>query len=297
MIMLRLMAIIEADITMVTLEERAKILSEALPYILKYKDKIMVIKYGGNAMIDEDLKAKVMEDVVMLQSLGMKVVLVHGGGPEISGMLKKIGKESKFVNGLRVTDNETIDIVTQVLAGKVNKNLVKQLNLAGGHAIGLSGLDAGLIEAEPINDELQYVGQIVDINPSVVLDALNMGYIPVISPIGYDDKGNVYNINADTAAARIAGALEAEKFIAMTDIKGVLRDKNDPQSLMQTINVSELKQLEKQGIIDGGMIPKVECCVEAIRRGVKNVVIIDGRVPHSILIEVLTDEGVGTEFK
>ncbi len=297
MIMLRLMAIIEADITMVTLEERAKILSEALPYILKYKDKIMVIKYGGNAMIDEDLKAKVMEDVVMLQSLGMKVVLVHGGGPEISGMLKKIGKESIFVNGLRVTDNETIDIVTQVLAGKVNKNLVKQLNLAGGHAIGLSGLDAGLIEAEPINDELQYVGQIVDINPSVVLDALNMGYIPVISPIGYDDKGNVYNINADTAAARIAGALEAEKFIAMTDIKGVLRDKNDPQSLMQTINVSELKQLEKQGIIDGGMIPKVECCVEAIRRGVKNVVIIDGRVPHSILIEVLTDEGVGTEFK
>jgi len=297
MIMLRLMAIIEADITMVTLEERAKILSEALPYILKYNDKIMVIKYGGNAMIDEDLKAKVMEDVVMLQSLGMKVVLVHGGGPEISGMLKKIGKESKFVNGLRVTDNETIDIVTQVLAGKVNKNLVKQLNLAGGHAIGLSGLDAGLIEAEPINDELQYVGQIVDINPSVVLDALNMGYIPVISPIGYDDKGNVYNINADTAAARIAGALEAEKFIAMTDIKGVLRDKNDPQSLMQTINVSELKQLEKQGIIDGGMIPKVECCVEAIRRGVKNVVIIDGRVPHSILIEVLTDEGVGTEFK
>ncbi len=297
MIMLKLMAITEANTPMVTLEERAKILSEALPYILKYKDKIMVIKYGGNAMVDEDLKAKVMEDVVMLHSLGMKVVLVHGGGPEISGMLKKIGKESKFINGLRVTDNETIDIVTQVLAGKVNKNLVKQLNLAGGNAIGLSGLDAGLIEAEPISDELEYVGRIVDIDPSVVVDALDMGYIPVISTIGYDDEGNVYNINADTAAARIAGALEAEKFIAMTDIKGVLRDKDDPNSLMQTINVSELKQLEKQGIIDGGMIPKVECCVEAIRRGVKNVVIIDGRVPHSILIEVLTDEGVGTEFK
>lgn len=297
MIMLKLMAITEANTPMVTLEERAKILSEALPYILKYKDKIMVIKYGGNAMVDEDLKAKVMEDVVMLHSLGMKVVLVHGGGPEISGMLKKIGKESKFINGLRVTDSETIDIVTQVLAGKVNKNLVKQLNLAGGNAIGLSGLDAGLIEAEPISDELEYVGRIVDIDPSVVVDALDMGYIPVISTIGYDDEGNVYNINADTAAARIAGALEAEKFIAMTDIKGVLRDKDDPNSLMQTINVSELKQLEKQGIIDGGMIPKVECCVEAIRRGVKNVVIIDGRVPHSILIEVLTDEGVGTEFK
>lgn len=297
MIMLKLMAITEANTPMVTLEQRAKILSEALPYILKYKDKIMVIKYGGNAMVDEDLKAKVMEDVVMLHSLGMKVVLVHGGGPEISGMLKKIGKESKFINGLRVTDSETIDIVTQVLAGKVNKNLVKQLNLAGGNAIGLSGLDAGLIEAEPISDELEYVGRIVDIDPSVVVDALDMGYIPVISTIGYDDEGNVYNINADTAAARIAGALEAEKFIAMTDIKGVLRDKDDPNSLMQTINVSELKQLEKQGIIDGGMIPKVECCVEAIRRGVKNVVIIDGRVPHSILIEVLTDEGVGTEFK
>ena len=272
MIMLKLMAITEANTPMVTLEERAKILSEALPYILKYKDKIMVIKYGGNAMVDEDLKAKVMEDVVMLHSLGMKVVLVHGGGPEISGMLKKIGKESKFINGLRVTDSETIDIVTQVLAGKVNKNLVKQLNLAGGNAIGLSGLDAGLIEAEPISDELEYVGRIVDIDPSVVVDALDMGYIPVISTIGYDDEGNVYNINADTAAARIAGALEAEKFIAMTDIKGVLKDKDDPNSLMQTINVSELKQLEKQGIIDG-------------------------RVPHSILIEVLTDEGVGTEFK
>lgn len=282
---------------MVALDERAKILSEALPYILKYKEKIIVIKYGGNAMIDENLKALVMEDVVMLNSLGMKVVLVHGGGPEISGMLKKVGKESKFVNGLRVTDEETVDIVSMVLAGKVNKYLVKDINKAGGNAIGLSGLDSDMIIAKPLNKDLGFVGSIVDINTDVILDALNMGYIPVISTIGSDEEGNVYNINADTAAARIAGALEAEKFIAMTDIKGVLKDKNDPTTLMKTINVSELKQLEKQGIIDGGMIPKVECCVEAIRRGVNNVVIIDGRVPHSILIEVLTDEGAGTMFK
>ena len=282
---------------MVGLDERAKILSEALPYILKYKDTIIVVKYGGNAMVDENLKAKVMEDVVMLSSLGMKVVLVHGGGPEISSMLKKVGKESKFVNGLRVTDSETADIVTQVLAGKVNKNLVKQLNLAGGNAIGLSGLDSGLIEAGPLSPELGYVGNILNINPDVILDLLNMGYIPVVSTIGYDKEGNVYNINADTAAARIAGALNATKFIAMTDIAGVLKDKNDPSSLMKFINVSELKGLANAGIIDGGMIPKVECCVEAIRRGVKYVFIIDGRIPHSILIEMLTDDGAGTEFR
>ena len=282
---------------MVTLDERAKILSEALPYILKYKDKIMVIKYGGNAMVDETLKRLVMEDVVMLSSLGMKVVLVHGGGPEISTMLKKINKQTEFVNGLRVTDGETMDIVTQVLAGKLNKSLVNQLNLAGGKAIGLSGVDAGMIEALPKDPKLGYVGTITEINTEVILDALTLGYIPVISTIGFDQSGNLYNINADTAAARIAGALDAEKFIAMTDIKGVLRDKNDPSSLMQTINVSEIKQLAKQGIIDGGMLPKVACCEEAIRRGVNNVVIIDGRVPHSILIEVLTDEGVGTQFK
>ena len=282
---------------LLSLEERADTLSKALPYILKYKEKIIVIKYGGNAMIDEYLKSLVMEDIVMLNSLGMKVVLVHGGGPEISGMLKKIGKESKFVNGLRVTDSETIDVVTQVLAGKINKNLVKQINLAGGNAIGLSGLDSGMIEAKSIGDEYGFVGEIVDINPDVILDALTMGYIPVISTIGYDKEGNVYNINADTAAARIAGALEAEEFISMTDIKGVLKDKNDPNTLLTSINVSEIKQLEKQGIIDGGMIPKVACCVEAIRRGVKQVVIIDGRVSHSVLIELLTDEGVGTMFK
>lgn len=282
---------------MVALEERAKILSEALPYILKYKDKIIVIKYGGNAMVDEHLKSLVMEDVVMLNSLGMKVVLVHGGGPEISATLKKVGKESNFINGLRVTDEETMDVVTMVLAGKLNKYLVKELNKAGGNAIGLSGLDANMISALPLSPELGYVGTITDIQTDVILDALDMGYIPVISTIGSDAQGNVYNINADTAAARIAGALSAEKFIAMTDIKGVLQDKNDPTTLMKSINVSELKQLQKQGIIDGGMIPKVECCVEAIRRGVQQVVIIDGRIPHSILIEVLTDEGIGTMFK
>lgn len=281
----------------IALELRADVLSKALPYILKYKEKIIVIKYGGNAMIDEYLKSLVMQDVVMLNSLGFKVVLVHGGGPEISGMLKKVGKESKFVNGLRVTDEETVDIVTQVLAGKINKNLVKQINLAGGRAIGLSGLDSNMIKAKPVGEEYGYVGEIVEVNADVILDALTMGYIPVISTIGYDEEGNVYNINADTAAARIAGELEAEEFISMTDIKGVLKDKNDPTTLLTSINVSEIKQLEKQGVIDGGMIPKVACCVEAIRRGVKQVVIIDGRVPHSVLIELLTDEGVGTMFK
>ena len=280
-----------------TLELRAQILSEALPYILKYRDKIIVVKYGGTAMINEDLKKNVMEDLVMLRSVGMKVVLVHGGGPEINDMLKKIGKKSEFVNGLRVTDEETVEVVTEVLAGKVNKNLVKQLNIAGAKAVGLSGLDAGLIKASIKNPELGFVGNIDSVNPSIILDTLNAGYIPVVSTIGYDDNGNVYNINADTAAAKIAGALKAEKFIAMTDIVGVLKDKDDPKSLLPYIYVSDIKSLEKQGIIAGGMIPKIECCLEARRMGVNNVVIIDGRVPHSILIEVLTDKGLGTEFK
>ena len=280
-----------------TLSLRAQILSEALPYILKYRDKIIVVKYGGNAMINEELKKNVMEDLVMLRSVGMKVVLIHGGGPEINDMLKKIGKKSEFVNGLRVTDAETVEVVTEVLAGKVNKNLVKELNIAGAKAIGLSGLDAGLIKASMKNPELGFVGTINSINPQIILDALNDGYIPVVSTIGYDDNGNVYNINADTAAARIAGALKAEKFIAMTDIVGVLKDKDDPNSLLTHIYVSDIKSLEKQGIIAGGMIPKIECCLEARRMGVNNVVIIDGRVPHSILIEVLTDKGLGTEFK
>ncbi len=282
---------------MIDLKDRAKVLSEALPYILKYRDKIVVVKYGGNAMINEELKELVMQDIVMLHSVGIKVVLAHGGGPEISAMLKKINHESKFVNGLRVTDNETIDVVLQILAGKLNKNLVKELNLKGAKAVGLSGLDAGLIKAEKINDELGFVGNITDINPTIILDNLEKGYIPVISTLGYDNDGNVYNINADTASSRIAGALGAEKFILMTDIQGVMKDKDDPNSLIRSIYVSDLKKLENEGIIAGGMIPKVECCVDAVRRGVKNVTIIDGRVPHSIIIELLTDEGIGTEFR
>jgi len=282
---------------MIDLKDRAKVLSEALPYILKYRDKIVVVKYGGNAMINEELKELVMQDIVMLHSVGIKVVLAHGGGPEISAMLKKINHESKFVNGLRVTDEETIDVVLQILSGKLNKNLVKELNLKGAKAVGLSGLDAGLIKAEKINDELGYVGNITDINPTIILDNIEKGYIPVISTLGYDNDGNVYNINADTAASRIAGALDAEKFILMTDIQGVMKDKDDPNSLIRSIYVSDLKKLENEGIIAGGMIPKVECCVDAVRRGVKNVTIIDGRVPHSIIIELLTDEGIGTEFK
>lgn len=278
-------------------ELKAKVLVQALPYIQQYYNKIIVIKYGGNAMINNELKENVMQDIILLNLIGIKVVLVHGGGPEISSMIKKVGKETKFVNGLRVTDDEVMDIAQMVLAGKVNKNLVKLIQNRGGRAIGLCGADGGMIKAKQINEELGFVGEITDVNPQIILDCIDKGYIPVISTIGYDDEGNSYNINADTAAARIAGALKAESFISMTDIKGVLRDKNDDSSLIKAINVSELKQLQKQGIIDGGMIPKVECCVEAIRRGVKKVFIIDGRVPHSILIEVLSDEGIGTMFK
>lgn len=278
-------------------EQNAEILIHALPYIQEYNGKIIVIKYGGNAMIDEKLKDDVMQDVMLLSTIGIKVVLVHGGGPEISNMLTKLQKDSKFVNGLRVTDDETVDVVQMVLAGKINKNLVKLLNIKGGKAVGLSGLDGNMIEAKPLNKELGFVGEITNVNPQIILDTLEMGYIPVISTIGFDHEGNSYNINADTAAARIAGALNAESFISMTDIRGLLRDKDDESTLIPEVNVSELKQLEKSGILAGGMIPKVECCVEAIRRGVKKVFIIDGRVPHSLLIEVLTDEGIGTMFK
>lgn len=278
-------------------ELKANVLIQALPYIQQYNNKIIVIKYGGNAMINNELKENVMQDIILLNLIGIKVVLVHGGGPEISSMIKKVGKETTFVNGLRVTDDEVMDIAQMVLAGKVNKNLVKLIQNRGGKAIGLCGIDGGMIKAKKISEELGYVGDIIDVNPQIILDFIDKGYIPVISTIGYDDEGNSYNINADTAAARIAGALKAESFISMTDIKGVLKDKNDDSSLIKSINVSELKQLQKQGIIDGGMIPKVECCVEAIRRGVNKVFIIDGRVPHSILIEVLSDEGIGTMFK
>ncbi|MBE6783044.1 MAG: acetylglutamate kinase [Ruminococcaceae bacterium] len=279
----------------ITNAQRADILIQALPYIQKYYNKIIVIKYGGNAMINEELKAAVMGDMVLLTLIGIKVVLVHGGGPEITEMLEKVGKESKFYNGLRVTDEETAKIVQMVLAGKINKNLVNLLQNIGGKAIGLSGMDGNLIEAKPIDlENLGYVGEITNVNTQPILDVLEKGYIPVVSTVGCDNEGNVYNINADTAAAAIAGSLGAESLISMTDICGILRDKDDPSTLIPKINVSEAPLLMQEGIISGGMIPKVECCIEAIRRGVNKVFIMDGRVPHSILIEILTDEGVGT---
>ena len=277
--------------------QRAEVLIRALPYIQKYYNKIIVVKYGGNAMINEDLKKAVMGDIVLLSLIGVKVVLVHGGGPEISEMLNKIGKKSEFVNGLRVTDKETVDIVQMVLAGKVNKSLVNYIQNIGGKAIGLCGTDGHMIEAEMKNPELGYVGEITDIDTTPILDVLDKGYIPVISTIGCDKEGNIYNINADTAAAKIAGKLQAESFISMTDIRGLLRDKDDEETVIPVVNVSEAPQLIHEGIISGGMIPKIECCIEAIRQGVGQVFIIDGRVPHSILIEVLTDEGIGTMFK
>lgn len=275
---------------------RGQVLVEALPYIQKYSDKIVVIKYGGNAMINEELKDAVMGDIALLSQIGIKVVLVHGGGPEITDMLGKVGKKSEFVDGLRVTDKETADIVQMVLAGKVNKSLVALLGRLGCKAIGLCGADNHLITAEVKDERLGFVGEITDINPEPIIDLLNMGYVPVISTTGCDNDGNVYNINADTAAAKIAGILGAESFISMTDIAGLLRDKDDASTLIPKVYVSEIPELINDGIISGGMIPKIECCREAIRRGVKKVFIIDGRVPHSLLIEILTDEGLGTMF-
>ena len=274
--------------------ERAEVLTQALPYIKKYNGKIVVVKYGGNAMINDQLKKQVMEDIALLSLIGIKIVLVHGGGPEISEMMSKVGKKAEFVNGLRVTDSETMDIAQMVLAGKVNKNLVNLLGTKGGKAIGISGMDGHLIEAKMKNELLGYVGEITKINIEPINDLLEKGYIPVVSTIGCDSEGNSYNINGDTAAAYIAGALHAERLIMMTDIAGLLRDVNDPTSLISEITVSEAKQLYKEGVISGGMIPKVDCCIEAIIEGVKKVIIMDGRVPHSILVEILTDEGAGT---
>ncbi len=275
---------------------RGQVLVEALPYIQTYSNKIVVIKYGGNAMINEELKNSVMGDIALLSLIGVKVVLVHGGGPEINDMLGKIGKKSEWIDGLRVTDKETIDVVQMVLAGKVNKGLVALLGTLGCKAVGLCGADGQLIKATAKNEKLGYVGEITDINPEPILDLLEKGYIPVISTTACDDDGNIYNINADTAAAKIAGTLKAESFISMTDIAGILRDKDDPSTLIPKIYVSDIAQLVNEGIISGGMIPKIDCCREAIRRGVKKVFILDGRVPHSLLIETLTDEGLGTMF-
>ena len=274
--------------------QRAEVLVQALPYIRQYNGKIIVVKYGGNAMIDPELKAQVMEDIVLLWLVGVKVVLVHGGGPEINDLMKKLGKKAEFVDGLRVTDKETVDIAQMVLAGKVNKTLVNLLEKQGGKAIGISGMDGQLIQAKMKDERLGYVGEITQINIQPVLDLLEKGYIPVISTIGCDAEGNTYNINGDTAAAHIAGALNTERLIMMTDIAGILRDVNDTSSLIPEITVGEARKLYDEGVISGGMIPKVDCCIEAVRRGVKSVVIMNGCVPHSILMETLTDEGAGT---
>jgi acetylglutamate kinase len=276
---------------------RAEVLTQALPYIKRYNGKTVVIKYGGNAMVSEQLKQQVMEDIVLLWLVGVKVVLVHGGGPEITELMDRLGKKSEFVDGLRVTDKETVEIAQMVLAGKVNKTLVNLLEMKGGRAIGLSGMDGRLIEAAPKDEKLGYVGEITQVHIEPVTDLLEKGYIPVISTLGCDREGNTYNINGDTAAAHIAGALGAENLIMMTDIAGLLRDRNDPSTLIPALTVSEAAALQAQGVIAGGMIPKVACCALAIRAGVRHVVIMDGRVPHSILMELLTDEGAGTLIK
>ena len=276
--------------------QRAEVLTQALPYIQKYYGKIVVIKYGGNAMINDELKEQVMEDIALLWLIGVKVVLVHGGGPEITQMLEKVGKKTEFVDGLRVTDKESSEIVQMVLAGKINKSLVNLLEAKGGKAMGICGIDGQMIRAKIKDERLGYVGEITKVNVEPIFDLLEKNYIPVVSTLGCDNQGNVYNINADTAAAYIAGELRAERFFAMTDIEGILLDKNDPDSLISYIDIKEAEELKKQGVISGGMIPKVDSCIEALNKGVRKVTIMDGRIPHSILIETLTDEGAGTMF-
>lgn len=277
--------------------QKAEILAHALPNIQMYRKKIIVVKYGGNAMINEELKDAVMRDLVLLSTIGIKVVLVHGGGPEINKTLKAMNIESKFEDGLRVTDKDTVSVVQMVLAGKVNKDLVCQIGNSGGHAIGLSGMDGNMIKCRPLDEKHGYVGEITDVNMEVVEGALNHGFIPVISTIGYDEKGNCYNINADTVAAAVAGALNAEALISMTDVVGLLRDKDDDSTLIHRVYISDVPALIAEGIIGGGMIPKIDSMTNALREGIKKAFIIDGRVPHSILMELLTDEGMGTMFR
>ena len=278
-------------------ESKAHIIAEALPHIQKYRKKTIVVKYGGNAMINDELKEAVMRDLVLLTTVGIKVVLVHGGGPAINKTLDKIGVESKFVDGLRVTDKETVDVVQMVLAGKVNKDLVCQIGNLGGHAIGLSGMDGNMIKCKPLDSEHGFVGEITETNMEVINEVLANNFIPVISTIGYDEHGNCYNINADTVAAQIAGDLKAEALISMTDIVGLLRDVNDDSSKIQKVFISDIPALIADGIIKGGMIPKIDSMTQAIRNGCTKAFIIDGRVPHSILMELLTDEGMGTMYK
>lgn len=276
--------------------EKAEILMQALPYIKKYHKQTVVIKYGGNAMTDDNIKKMVMGDLVLLRQIGVNVVLVHGGGPEINDALKKMNIETEFIGGLRKTGEDAISVVQMVLAGKVNKDLVNLIELCGGQAVGLCGIDGRMIEADFENRELGYVGKITNVNPKPVLDMLEAGFIPVVASVGCDKKGNVYNINADTVAARLAAELKAMSLINLSDVPGLLKDKNDPTTLIKEVNVSETLKLMNEGIISGGMIPKVKCCVEAIRRGVKQVFIIDGTVEHAILVEMMNDEGVGTMF-
>lgn len=280
------------------LSNRAKVLIQAMPYIKKYSGETIVVKYGGNAMINEKLKSAVMSDIVLMQLVGINVVLVHGGGPEISAMLNKTGKESKFVNGMRVTDEETIDIVQMVLSGKVNKSLVQLLSEHGGNATGLCGLDGKMLMAEKLitGDDLGFVGEIKEVNPKVIMDSVNNGYVPIIATVAGGYKGEVFNINADLAASQIAAKIGAKKLILMTDIRGLLRDVQDESSLISVVNVSEVPSLKREGIISGGMIPKIDCCVEAVRSGVSRAHIIDGRIEHSILLELFSDEGIGTMF-
>ena len=281
------------------ISQKAKVLVDALPYIKKYFNKTIVVKYGGNAMVNEELKEAVMSDIVLLNLVGVNVVLVHGGGPEINEMLKKMDIESKFINGLRYTDKETAEVVRMVLAGKVNKSLVGYINSIGGNALGLCGTDGNMLcvsKKQEDGVDYGYVGEIENVNSKSITDCLKDGYIPVVATIATDKEGNVYNINADTAAAMIAAELKAENLIMMTDIVGLLQNKDDPSTLIPKVNVSEVPYMKKQGIISGGMIPKIDGCVEAVRRGVKQATIIDGRIPHSILIEMLSNEGAGTMF-
>ena len=278
-----------------TLADRAQVLAEALPYIQKYNGKTIVVKYGGNAMVSQELRCAVISDIILLSLVGLKVVVVHGGGPEINQMLKRLGKEGKFVDGLRYTDEETMEVVQQVLCGKVNKDLVATLNRMGGQALGLCGMDAGLFQAVQLSEKYGLVGEITQVNPKVVQDALEGGYIPVVSTVAQGTDGDTaYNINADTAAAKLAVALGAEKLILLTDVRGLLRDPKDESTLLPVVELSKVPGLIKDGVIQGGMIPKVDCCVEAVRSGVENAVILDGRIPHSILIELLSNEGIGT---
>ena len=278
-------------------QQKAEVIAHALPHIQKYRKKTVVVKYGGNAMVNEELKRAVMHDLVLLTTVGIRVVLVHGGGPAINRTLEKMNIESKFADGLRVTDKDTVDVVQMVLAGKVNKDLVCQIGNLGGHAIGLSGMDGNMLKCRPLDDVHGYVGEITEINTDAVVEILNNNWIPVISTLGYDENGCCYNINADTAAAAIAGALKAEALVSMTDIVGLLRDKDDESTLIHRVYISDTPALIAEGIISGGMIPKIDSMTQALREGVKKAFIIDGRVPHSILMELLTDEGMGTMFK